>query len=123
MITYGGSNFFGAAVRFQHVANANAQQENSFFGVTGTQTLYGGGRGRLFLISGVLIGASLASLNEAEAVFQNYADGVARTLTDPRGRVWNNVLFKGEFIPDPKGPVPTIGGWALPYKALFHGLT
>lgn len=123
MITYGGSNIFGAAVRFQHVANANAQQENSFFGVTGTQTLYGGGRGRLFLISGVLVGASLASLNQAEAIFQNYADGVARTLTDTRGRVWNNVLFKGEFIPDSKGPVPTTGGWALPYKALFHGLT
>ena len=123
MITYGGSNIFGAAVRFQHLANPNAQQENSFFGVTGTQTLYGGGRGRMFLVSGVLVGNSLTALNAAEATLQGYADGIARPLVDPRGRVWENVLYKGEFVPDPKGPYPTPDGWALPYRAVFHGLT
>jgi hypothetical protein len=123
MMTYGGANFFGAAVRFQHLARPNAQQENTFFGVTGTQTLYGGGRGRMFLVTGVLVGDSLSAINLAESSFQNYADGVARTLIDPRGRAWPNVLYKGEFIPDPRGPYPTVNGWALPYKAVFHGLT
>jgi hypothetical protein len=123
MITYGGSNIFGAAVRLQHVARANAQQENTFFGVTGTQTLYGGGRGRTFLITGVLVGGTLATLNAAESMFEDFADGIARPLTDPRGRTWPNVIYKGEFVPDPKGPYPTLDGWALPYRAVFHGLT
>lgn len=123
MNTYGGSNIFGAAVRLQHVVNANAQQENTYFGVSGTQTLYGGGRGRTFLVTGVLVGGSLSELNASESLFESFADGIARTLTDARGRVWPNVIFKGEFLPDPKGPYPTINGWALPYRAVFHGLT
>jgi hypothetical protein len=123
MITYDGVNIFGAATQFQHVAHPNAQQVNSFFGVTGTQTLYGGGRGRMFLIRGILLGSTLADLNAAEARLQNYADGMARTLIDPRGRSWDNVIFRGEFVPDPKGPYPTCSGWALPFRAVFHGLT
>jgi hypothetical protein len=123
MITYNGVNIFGAATQFQHVAHPNAQQINTFFGVSGTQTLYGGGRGRMFMIRGVLLGATLPDLNSAEALFHSYADGVARTLVDPRGQAWANVLFRGEFVPDPRGPYPTVGGWALPYRAVFHGLT
>jgi hypothetical protein len=123
MITYDGVNIFGAATQFQHVAHANAQQVNAFFGVTGTQTLYGGGRGRMFLIRGILLGDSLPDLNTAEARIQSYADGVARTLVDPRGRSWQNVIYRGEFVPDVKGPYPTSTGWALPYRAIFHGLT
>jgi hypothetical protein len=123
MATYDGSNIFGAAVRFQHLVHPNAQQINTFFGVSGTQALYGGGRGRMFLIRGILIGSTIEDLNYAEACFQNYADGVARTLVDPRGRTWLNVIFRGEFIPDSRGPYPTANGWALPYKAVFHGLT
>jgi hypothetical protein len=123
MITYNGSNIFGAAVRFQHLPHQSAQQVNSFFGVSGMQSLYGGARGRTFLIRGILIGATMDELNAAESVFQNYADGIARTLVDPRGRTWPNVIFRGEFTPDPRGPYPTAGGWALPYRAVFHGLT
>jgi hypothetical protein len=123
MVTYDGANIFGAAVQFQHLAHANAQQVNAFFGVTGTQSLYGGGRGRTFLIRGLLIGATINDLNAAESLLQSYADGVARTLVDPRGRSWFNVIFRGEFIPDSRGPYPTAAGWALPYKAVFHGLT
>lgn len=123
MVTYDGSNIFGAAVQFLHVPHPNAQQINSFFGVSGTQGLYGGARGRTFLIRGILIGATMQDLNAAESVFQNYADGVARTLVDPRGRTWANVIFRGEFKPDPRGPHATAGGWALPYRAVFHGLT
>jgi hypothetical protein len=123
MITFDGANIFGAAVQFQHQAHPAAQQVNTFFGVSGTQTLYGGGRGRMFLVRGILLGAALADLNAAEANFLSYADGVARTLVDPRGRVWPNVLFRGEFQPDPRGPYPTPSGWALPYRAIFHGLS
>jgi hypothetical protein len=123
MVTLDGSNIFGAAVQFQHLAHPNAQQINTFFGVSGSQSLYGGGRGRMFLIKGILIGSAIQDLNTAEAQFQSYADGVARTLVDPRGRSWPNVIFRGEFIPDSRGPYAIATGWALPYKAVFHGLT
>jgi hypothetical protein len=123
MATYNGASIFGAAVRVQQIGHPNAQQINAFFGVSGTQTLYGGGRGRLFLIRGILLGSTIAELNAAEAVFQGYADGTARTLVDPRGRNWPNVIFRGEFVPDSGGPLPTVGGWALPYRAVFYGLT
>jgi hypothetical protein len=123
MVTYDGSNIFGAAVQFQQLAHPNAQQINTFFGVSGTQSLYGGGRGRMFLIKGILTGSTIQDLNAAEVVFDSYADGVARTLVDPRGREWPNVIYRGEFIPDSRGPYTTSIGWALPYKAVFHGLT
>jgi hypothetical protein len=123
MVNYDGVNIFGAAVKFQQLTHPNAQQVNTFFGVSGTQTLFGGGRGRTFLIRGILLGATMADLNAAEATFTSYADGVSRTLVDPRGRAWPNVIFRGEFTPDPKGPYPSVGGWALPYRAVFYGLT
>ena len=36
MVTYDGSNIFGEAVQFQQLAHPNAQQINTFFGVSGT---------------------------------------------------------------------------------------
>lgn len=123
MVTYDGASIFGAAVQFQHLPQPCAQQVNTFFGVNGTQSLYGGGRGRTFLVRGILQGATMADLNAAEAAILRYADGVARTLVDPRGRPWPNVVFKGEFQPDPRGPYSTPGGWAMPYRAVFYGLS
>jgi hypothetical protein len=123
MVTYDGINIFGAAVQFQHLAHPTAAQINTFFGVTGTQALYGGGRGRMFLIRGLLLGGTIADLNQAEANFSRYADGLARPLVDPRGRVWPNVIFRGEFTAETRGPFRTTGGWVLPYRSVFHGLT
>jgi hypothetical protein len=123
MMTYDGADIFGAAVQFLQVAHPNAQQNNNFFGVSGTQTLFGGGRGRMFQIRGILLGSTIQDLNSAEAAILSYADGIARTLVDPRGRTWSNVIFRGEFTPDSRGPYPTASGWALPYKAVFHGLS
>ena len=66
-------------------------------GSTARRASTAGRRGRMFLIRGILIGSTLQDLNAAESVFQNYADGVARTLVDPRGRTWPNVIFRGEI--------------------------
>lgn len=123
MITYNGENIFGHAVQFQHIARPRAQQIAAFFGVSGTQVLDGGGRGRTLLIRGVLTGQSLEALNAAEARFHYYADGIARILVDNRGRVWSNVVFRGEFVPDSRGVISTSAGWALPYRAVFQGLS
>lgn len=123
MVTYNGENIFGSAVQFQHVARPRAQQVVAFFGVSGTQVLDGGGRGRTFFISGVLTAPTLEALNACEARFDDYADGIARILVDNRSRVWRNVVFKGDFVPDSRGPIHTSTGWGLPYRAVFHGLT
>ena len=41
---------------------------------------------------------------------------------DPRGRIWPNVIFRGEFTAETRGPFRTTGGWVLPYRSVFHGL-
>jgi len=123
MMTYNGENIFGLAARCRHVANPRAQQIDAYFGVNGVRVFDGGGRGRTFQVRGLLVGSSIGELAAAEARFADYADGVARVFVDSRGRSWPNVVFKGEFIPDPLGPLPISGGWGLPYRATFHGLT
>ena len=45
MVTYDGSNIFGAAVQFQHLAQPSAQQVNSFFGVSGRRASTAGAAG------------------------------------------------------------------------------
>ncbi len=130
--TYGGRPIFGFAVHIEQVPAQSAQQVEAFFGVPGMLSVFGGSRGRSFQISGVLFDFDIVSLNLDEDVFTpgvngSLADGVARVLTDTRGRNWANVVYTGQFQPDPMGPRPAVcgagGGWALPYKAVFHGLS
>src|SRR5437764_559244 len=105
--SYGGAAVFGVAVSIQEVAHPNAHQLDSFFGVSGATSLYGGGRGRTFMISGVLVSGtdSLEDLNTAEEILRNFVrDGIARTLIDTRGRTWDNVIGMDEFQADAEGP-------------------
>ncbi len=130
--TYGGAPIFGLAVRIDQQPTQSAQQVEAFFGVSGVLSLFGGTRGRTFIVSGVLYDVDLPSLNADEAVFLpgvsgSYADGVARVLFDTRGRTWQNVVYLGKFHPDPIGPRPGVWGgdlgWVLPYRAVFQGLS
>jgi hypothetical protein len=130
--TYGGVPIFGLAVQIQEIPNPCAQQLEAFFGVPGQLSVFGGSRGRSFAISGVLFDVDLETLNQDEDFFTpnvtgSYADGIARPLFDTRGRTWANVIYLGEFQPDPMGPRPAVwatgSGWALPYRAVFHGLS
>jgi hypothetical protein len=124
MATLDGSPVFGLATNVLHTPHANAQQINQFFGINGSQTLFGGTRGRTFMISGVLIGATIADINSAETQLLSFADGLAHTLVDNRGREFDNVIFRGEYSPFAAGPRPLAGGgYCLPYKAVFEGLT
>ncbi len=122
---------FGIAVRIQQIPNVSAQQAESFFGVPGVFSVFGGSRGRTFAIEGVLFDTDIFSLNADEDLWTpgvqgSMADGRARPLLDTRGRAWANVIYLGEFQPDPMGPRPAVflggGGWCLPYKAMMHGL-
>jgi hypothetical protein len=129
--SYGGAFIFGLAVHMQMIANPTAEQLDAFFGIEGLFALFGGGRGRTHLISGCLFAVTdgydddaIALLNVAEGVIHSYADGIARTLIDTRGRVWPNTIFRDEFQPDPMGPRPTADqGWVLPYRMVMHSLT
>jgi hypothetical protein len=109
-----------------------AQQVESFFGVSGVLSVFGGTRGRTFMVSGVLFDIDLPSLNANEALFLpgfsgSFADGIARVLFDTRGRTWQNVVYLGQFEPDHMGPQPGVcgsdSGWVLPYRAVFQGLS
>jgi hypothetical protein len=106
-----------------HTPHACAQQVDAFFGVPGNISLFGGSRGRTFMIQGVLTDIGIFELNADEALIHSFADGIARTLIDTRGQTWLNVVFLDEFQPDPVGPRPTDVGWCLPYRLVMHGLT
>jgi hypothetical protein len=119
-----GSAIFGLSTKVIHNPNAVAHQESQFFGVNGTQTLFGGSRGRMFMISGVLVGSSFADIAAAEANLLSFADGNTHILVDNLGRTFQNVIFKGEYQPFDQGPRPLAGGGlALPFRAVLYGLT
>ncbi len=121
--SFGGIYLFGTACHVVHLPHAAAQHKGSYFGVTGTTALYGGGRGRLFEITGVLVGPNLASVISAESALLSFADGIARNFVDTQGRAWPNVIFEGDYMPSPDGPKSTDFGWCLPYRCTLHGLT
>ena len=130
--TFGGVPIFGLAVRIEQVPAQVAQQFDAFFGVPGILSLFGGTRGRTFQVQGVLYDVDLPTLNADENIFTpgvlgSVADGIARPLFDTRGRTWANVVYLGQFQADPMGPRPAVwadsGGWILPYRAVFHGLS
>ena len=124
MTTFDGNPVFGTAVNVLHQPHPNAHQFNHFFGVDGQQTLFGGTRGRTFIVTGVLSAPTLPALNAAEATLLSYADGSTHMLTDNRGRVWPNVVFRGEYSASPMGPRPLAGGgWCLPYRLVMEGLS
>jgi hypothetical protein len=126
--TYNGYSIFGEAVSIVVEPNPTAEQIESFFGVDGLFSLFGGNRGRVFMISGVFFEDDLDGLNNDEYVFDpSNTDGVSHgglaPLFDTRGRTWPNVYCKGEIKIDPMGPKPFLGGVILPYKLIMRGLT
>ena len=121
--TYGGFAIFGLVESMDVVDQPTATQVDAFFGQAGTVALFGGTRGRTIMITGVFEEEDIPGLNSDEQVVRSYADGIARTLVDTRGRSWPNVIFKGEFQTVPKSLRPSANGFCIQYKAVFHGLT
>ena len=124
MTTLDGNAIFGNAVTVIHNPHPNAQQINHFFGTDGQQTLFGGMRRTDIHHLRSPVGAEHAGLNAVEATLLSYADGLTHTLVDNRGRIWPNVIFRGEYAASPIGPRPLAGGgWCLPYRLVMEGLT
>ena len=121
--SYGGEPIFGLVTSMQATMNPTAQQLDAFFGVSGNLALFGGTRGRVFLIAGAFEESDIPTLNEDEAAIRSFANGIARTLVDTRGQTWSNVIFEGQYTPDPMGPRPTGGGWCCSYHMVMRGLT
>ena len=121
--TFGGNPIFGLLTACQATMNPLATQVESFFGVPGTLSKFGGTRGLTIMLEGVLFDSDLASLNADEQNLLSFADGVARTFVDQRGRTFTNVLFNGEYTPRADGPHPTNFGWCLAYSMTLRGLT
>jgi hypothetical protein len=126
--SYGGAFIFGLGglTKIRHQPNLTASMISAFFGLTGNQSLAGGGRGRGFMIEGVFNAATPYLLVTTEQFFLTYADGIARPLVDTVGAIWPNVCFYGEYQrtgnPQQYIPAPD-GSWLMPYKAIFQGLT
>ena len=94
MPSYGGVNLFGTAVTMSTVDHPREKQVNSYFGLSGLETLDGGARGRVTEVSGVLFGQTPASLASSESTFRSYSDGVTRDLIDTLGSDWSNVRLE-----------------------------
>lgn len=122
MPSYDGNQIFGNAVKMESPVNPTADQMNAFFGVSGLESLYGGQRGRVTLVKGLLVGGSLPALNAAIALFESYFDGIARVLVTTRGVTYNNV--KLESFAEKGGPRLDFNGfWFEEYEAKFSHMT
>jgi hypothetical protein len=122
LATYGGVDIFGPWVSIEHVAKPVAGQISAFFGVQGSFSQFSGTRGRTFLVEGLCLVSDLGGFRSYEATWQSLADGIARTLIDPFGYTWPNVIFQGEFrFTGRTGFVAA--AVCKPYKAVMTGLT
>ncbi len=94
MPSYGGVNIFGTAVTMSTADHLREKQVNSFFGLSGLETLDGGARGRVTEVTGVLFGPTPGALATAESAFRSYSDGLTRVLVDSLGTTWTSVRLE-----------------------------
>jgi hypothetical protein len=118
MPSFGGTNIFGAAVSMVTSDNPRANQLNAFFGLSGLESLDGGGRGRVTDVTGLLYGNLPASLSAAESLFRSFNDGVSRPLVDTLGMTWPNVRLQS-FRPQGRIRQSPAGVLFRAYQARF----
>lgn len=118
MPSYGGVNIFGASVTMSTVDSPREKQINSFFGLSGIETLDGGSRGRVTEVGGILYGPGPAALAGAETTFRSFDDGVSRVLVDSLGTAWGNVVLHS-FRPMGRVRQSPFGVFFRAYKARF----
>jgi hypothetical protein len=121
MATYAGISL-GIAVHVQTVAVPTAVYKVSYAGVNGVFALFMGTRGFVHHVDGCLVSDTLADLLAVEAAFRLMPQVITNELADDCGRVYENVIWEGEYVPSPGGPKYTDFGVILPYTATFYGL-
>lgn len=122
MPSYGNFNIFGRSVRMQTTKRERSEQANEYFGLTGIESLDGGGRGFITEVNGVYVAASPGDLGSLFNVLWSYSDGVARDLVDMYGLTWIYVkLVKAGPAGKPSYD-PSLNRWVQPYSATFFHL-
>ena len=126
MATYGGIDIFIRPFTTTHQANPSAQQLSEFFGTSGQQSLWGGWRGRVIAISGMLCAPDPYTLNSYESVWNGQGtgvvgDGIARPLVDTRGRLWLECLCES-FQQDGQVRIDGTYGYNFRYRSVFRSL-
>jgi hypothetical protein len=128
LLDLNGAQCFGYALECRMTLNPSARQISSFFGISGVQSIFGGARGRVFMVRGLWYGSSIYAAWSQEANMETFGDGVARqlnvTTSDGSTASWANIVYGNEYSRD--GPPlwnPTIGVWVQPYRLTLHGLT
>lgn len=117
----GNSALFGRSVAVTMIPHESAEQLSAFWGLSGVLRAWGGGRGRMFEVRGVLYGSDFANLWTAISTLLSYDDGIARTLVDTAGNSWPQVIFTGRWKPEDQYRYAPDGVY-LAYTALFRGL-
>jgi hypothetical protein len=118
MASYGSVNIFGTAVTMSTADHPREKQVNSFFGLSGLETLDGGSRGRITDVKGLLFGPMHTALAAAESTFRSYNDGVTRNLIDTLGTSWSNVRLDS-FQPIGRVRQSPFGFYFRAYRARF----
>jgi hypothetical protein len=118
MASYGSVNIFGTAVTMSTSDHPREKQVNSFFGLSGLETLDGGLRGRVTEVKGLLFGPMPTALAAAESIFRSYNDGVTRNLVDTLGTTWANVRLDS-FQPIGRVRQSPFGFFFRAYRARF----
>jgi hypothetical protein len=118
MASYGSVNIFGTAVTMSTADHPREKQVNSFFGLSGLETLDGGLRGRVTEVKGLLFGPMPTALASAESIFRSYNDGVTRNLVDTLGTTWANVRLDS-FQPLGRVRQSPFGFFFRAYRARF----
>jgi hypothetical protein len=119
--TYGGAPIFGLAVKFRPAPNPPALQLDAYQGINGQVCLFGGTRGGVVHVSGVLADFDIPSVNNDLATITSYDDGIARTLIDPEGNSYGDCVYAGMGPPQPA--LPTATGWCKSYDVRFMVLS
>lgn len=109
-----GVAIFGLAVSMATADNPRSQQVNTYFGLSGLETLDGGLRGRVTAARGRLVGTTPAALASAEGTFRSYNDGAAHTLVDTFGVTWINVKLDS-FEPQGRVQISNAAGGGVIY--------
>lgn len=118
MPSYGGVNIFGSAVTMSTADHPREKQVNSYFGLSGLETLDGGSRGRVTTAGGILFGRTPGVLASVESTFRSYADGLTRLLIDSLGTSWSNVRLES-FQPIGRVRQSPQGVFFRSYRAQF----
>lgn len=122
MPTFNGVDIFGAGCSMATGDLGRDEQENSYCGLNGIESLDHGDRGLVTECSGVLYGATSGDLDSFEITFRSYRDGNAYTLVDSYGDAWQNVKM-ASFRPSGRIRQDPGGYYYRQYSATFRHMT